>query len=158
MRPTHFTNSAKAAALASNPIAKAVAAALRAQAQREFVDQIMITRMLLLSIADGDDATDILARLAVVIGTQCEAGVRLHGHEVPWVRQLHGALRTIQSMCLDGYRWQAKYALAMDRAVEVAAEPRPEFNPDDFKEAWLGACAFATDIANHIVSADAIKQ
>jgi hypothetical protein len=94
-------------ALEGNPVVLAYSKDARdtrqAKASEEFADQLITTRISMLSAQDGEDATELLARLSVVIGTPCEAGARQHGRDQPWVRQLHGALRTIQSMCLDGY-------------------------------------------------------
>jgi hypothetical protein len=146
-------------ALASNPVALAfqrAGAKTRAQrAQEEFADQLLTVRISMLSAEDGEDATELLAKLAVVIGTPCEAGARQYGHTEPWVRQLHGALRTIQAMCLQGYRWQAHYALALDRAIEVAAEPR-ELDDPGFTDSWIEASGLAGRILNHDVDAEAI--
>lgn len=146
-------------ALHSNPIARAFARAdrlaINTEAARHFADQLLTTRLCLLSADDGEDATELLSRLAVVIGTPCEAGARL-GLKTPWVRQLHGALRTIQTMCLDGYAWQSQYALALDRAIEVAGQERHELDAQTFEQAWLEACALSTQIMNHTVTVDAV--
>jgi hypothetical protein len=146
-------------ALHSNPVAKAFARAdrlaINTEAARNFADQLLTTRLCLLSADDGSDATELLSRLAVVIGAPCEAGARL-GIKDTWVRQLHGALRTIQAMCLNGYVWQSQYALALDRAIEVAGEERHELDAQTFQDAWLDACALSTQIMNHTVSADAV--
>lgn len=147
-------------ALASNPIAKALErAGAKSQAKRaqmEFADQLLTTRIGMLSAQDGDDATELLAKLAVVIGTPCEAGARLHGHYHPWVRQLHGALRTIQAMCLQGYHWQAHYALALDRAIEIAAEQRDDLDAATFTAAWIEASAMAASIMRHDIDVQAV--
>lgn len=146
-------------ALQSNPIARACAKAndrkVKTEAGEHFEDQLMVTRITMVSAEDGEDATELLSRLAVVIGTPCECGAR-QGIKEPWVRQLHGALRTIQAMCLEGYKWQRQYALALDRAIEVAGEERHELDPVTFQDAWVEACALSTQIMNHTVGADAV--
>ena len=146
-------------ALHSNPIAKAFARAnnlaVKSEAAEHFADQLLTTRLCLLSADDGEDATELLSRLAVVIGTPCEAGARL-GIKAPWVRQLHGALRTIQGMCLTGYVWQSQYALALDRAIEVAGQERHELDAETFQAAWFEACALSSQIMAHTVTADAV--
>lgn len=147
-------------ALHSNPIYKAVQSKQRTQeaeeAASEFNSQLLSTRIKLLSATDGEDATDLLACLAVVIGTPCEAGARTLGHDPLWVRQLHGALRTIQEMCLSGYVWRAQYALALDHAVDIAGQQRPELDPTVFTQAWIEACHLCTEILNHSVRADSV--
>lgn len=146
-------------ALQSNPVARACARAedraAKTEAAEHFADQLLVTRMTMLMAQDGEDATELLSRLAMVIGTPCESGARL-GITEAWVRLLHGALRTIQGMCLAGYKWQSQYALAMDRAIEVAGEERHELDAATFQGAWLEACALSTQIMNHTVSADAV--
>lgn len=149
-------------ALASNPVARAYQRAGtqsdQQRAQAEFADQLLTTRITMLSTQDGDDATELLARLAVVIGTPCEAGARQYGHTYPWVRHLHGALRTIQAMCLAGYRWQAQYALALDRAVQIAAEDHHELDAATFTQAWVEANGLASNILRHSITPDAIAN
>lgn len=146
--------------LHANPIYKALrrqeAYRDAAEAAIEFNSQLLSTRIKLLSAEDGQDATDLLACLAVVIGTPCEAGARQYGHALPWVRQLHGALRTIQAMCLSGYTWQAQHALALDRAMEIAGQQRQDLDPVTFVDAWKEACHLCSEILNHSVRADSV--
>lgn len=132
-------------------------AARAAQAEAEFTSQIATVRLNIYELADGDDATRVLAALAVVIGTPAEAGARTYGRDPAWVRQLHGALRIIVDMCLQGgYRWRADTADALDRAVEIAAA-RPDHLPaKHFTAAWLEANALAVQILNHSVTQGAI--
>lgn len=129
------------------------------RAEAEFQAQVTTVRLRLVMATDGDDATDLLAVLAVVIGTPCIFGAQVFGR-THWVRQLHGALRTIQTMCLDGYHWQAQYALAMDNAVELAAgQDIGEITPalrEQFQQAWLDANAFAGLIHQHQVTKDTV--
>lgn len=130
----------------------------RRRAAREFNSQGLSLRIKLFALDDGADATELLACLAVVIGTPCEAGARQFGHEPVWVRQLHGALRTVLWLCTDnGYRWGAKYAHALDVAVAEAMKERPELSAKNFTEAWIDANTLCTDILNHTVKSDAIK-
>lgn len=125
---------------------------------REFARQITTVRLLLWGIATGDDATELLARMAIVIGTPCEAGARQFG-AVQWVRRLHGALHTIQSLCLtSGYRWDEQYAPALDVAIELAIEPRPEISPDHSIAAWTEASALYRQIMDHTVAPDSIAD
>lgn len=131
------------------------------RAEAEFQSQITTVRTRLLLATDGEDATELLAILAVVIGTPCDYGALVHGR-TPWVCQLHGALRTIQIMCLDGYHWQAQYALAIDNAIELAAiQDLGEVTPalrKHWEQAWLDANHFASLIHRHAVDKDAVAQ
>lgn len=129
----------------------------RRRASREFNSQALTLRIKLFQMEHGEDATEMLACLAVVIGTPCEAGARQFGHEPAWVRRLHGALRTILWMCTDNsYRWDSQFAPALDAALEEATKERPELNADEFTEAWKEANGLSTSILNHSVQRDAI--
>lgn len=129
----------------------------RENAEEGFKSLILTTRIKILTMDDGADATEMLASLAVVIGTICEAGSNQYKAEKPpWVRQLHGALRTVQDMCLNGYLWQAQYAAAMERAVEIASEDRPYLDVRIFFEAWDKAVGFADVIWAHQVEVGAV--
>lgn len=147
-------------ALHSNPVARAVHRAeherTKAKANEEFCSQILTTRIKAMSADHGSDATELLASLAVAIGTPCEAGAREFGRDHPWVRQLHGALRTIQAMCLAGYRWDSTLAHALDRAIEVAIEHQDAINDETFTAAWLEANGFAGEILRHEVKHNSV--
>lgn len=137
-----------------NPVA---AALRRARAATEFQSQITTTRLKLYMLQAGDDATEMLAALAVVIGTPCEAGARVHGHDAPWVRQLHGALRTVAAVCLQhGYRWQPEYAPAINRAIDLAVEHRPELDHKTFTDAWVEANGMANLILAHSLTPETV--
>ena len=147
--------------LMRNPIAAAYARQhterTRTQADKEFQSQLLDTRIKMLSADHGSDATELLAALSVVIGTPCQCGMSQFGH-LPWVGQLHGALRTIQAMCLAGYRWNSQYALALDRAVELASIERPELEPNAFTEAWVLANHMAALVLNHSIDAHTVAD
>lgn len=129
----------------------------RRRAAREFNSQGLSLRIKLFALDDGADATELLACLSVVIGTPCEAGARQFGHEAVWVRRLHGALRTVLWMCTDnGYRWDARFAPALDAALEEATKERTELDPEAFALSWIDANTLCTDILNHTVQRDAI--
>lgn len=142
--------------LAAKKKAEREEAQARRRAAREFADQALTLRIKLLDAEDGVDATELLACLAVVIGTPCEAGARQFTPQPPWVRQLHGALRSVMWMCLEGYRWDSTAALALSRAVELATEERPELDAELFTQAWVEANALCNQILNHSVTPDAI--
>ena len=119
--------------------------------------EILKETIKILTMDDGADATEMLASLAVVIGTVCEAGGNQYrAAKPPWVRQLHGALRTVQDMCLHGYLWQSQYAAAMERAIEIASEDRPDLDVRIFFDAWDKAVGVADLIWAHQVEAGAV--
>ena len=136
----------------SNPVTRAIERARIEKMADEFAkkmtDLISSTRMLLYMAQDGEDATELLAQLMEIIGPMCECGAR-QWPDQPWVRQLHGQLRSIEAMCLDGYKWEYQYANAMDRAVELATEVRPGLDVDVFTEAWQASVGIAKLIRTH---------
>jgi hypothetical protein len=129
----------------------------KARSAFEFKNQIFSLRIQILEMIDGCDATETLASLAVVIGTVAQAGASQHGSEPAWVRQLHGALRTVEAMCHAGYKWQAKYSAAMEIAVGIAAQDRPELDPDSFMAAWDLAVGFADRIFDHNIADEEVS-
>lgn len=97
-----------------HPVAKAVAIS---RMQRMLLSE----RIAVLMLADGELVVDTLAHLAWMIGVGCETAVHALGLQHPTSRRLHGALRTIETMCLRGdYRWDVRQALAIE-AARVAA-------------------------------------
>ena len=136
----------------NNPVAQLFS---KAKANDDFMSQVLDTRIKLYSATAGDDATELLASLAVVIGTPCEAGARLFGR-APWVVQLHGALRTIQQMCLQGYTWQPIFAPALNAAIDQAVAERNGIDPGTFMDALIEANALAKQVLNHTVQPDSI--
>lgn len=143
----------------SNPVETAIQRANAKRQDAEYASQVMTVRLMLMTAEEGEDATELLARLSVVIGYHCQAAAQVYGPQMPvWAKQLHGALRTIQQMCLEGYRWQSKYALAMDRAVEVATEPRPELTPEALAIGLLDSNHFADQIHRHEVTPQSVND
>jgi len=98
----------------------------------------------------------MLAKLSVIIGTPCEAGARTVGRSAPWVRQLHGALRSVQAMCLAGYKWNASFAPALERAIDLAEEHQNGLPVDVFTKAWIEANGMATLVLAHRVDAETV--
>jgi hypothetical protein len=76
----------------------------------------------------GEPSADLLSEVAYCIGVVAQTMVQVVDyHSTPWLRQLHGALRQIQSLCLhNDYRWDGDVALALQRALEVANEHLPQ--------------------------------
>ena len=132
------------------------AQAVRRSSDAEFQSQITTVKIKMLMAEDGEDATELLSLLAVVIGSPAQAGAAAGMYDQPWVRQLHGALRSIQDMCLHGYRWQSRYALPLTRACEIAGQDQPEVSVDVFMAAWLDACLMSEMILAHTVDAEAV--
>jgi hypothetical protein len=125
--------------------------AVRRASDAAFQSQITTVKIKMLMAEDGEDATELLSILAVVIGTPAQAGCMAGMHDQPWVRQLHGAMRSVQDMCLHGYQWQTRYALALTRACEIAGEDQPCFSVDVFYRAWLDANSMSELISAHRV-------
>lgn len=98
-----------------NPVAVALAKHRMAQVLR---DQRIAVHLM----ADGEDATTTLAAIgwALAMGAQTAAAVL--PLESPLLRRLHGNLRTVHRMCLQGYRWDSSQALALDAAMGEAHE------------------------------------
>jgi hypothetical protein len=129
---------------------------MRAAAEREFQQQLTESRLHLWILQDGDDATTMLAKLSVIIGTPCEAGAHTVGRSAAWVRQLHGALRCVQAMCLAGYKWNASFAPALERAMDLAEEHQNALPVDVFTKAWIEANGMATLVLAHQVDAETV--
>ena len=126
--------------------------------EENFRSQLLTVQCQIFEFDDGDDATELLSILAVVIGAPCQAGASCGMYEQPWVKQLHGALRTIQSMCLEnGYRWQSIYAPALNRACEVAIVDRPQVTNNAFISAYVDACSMSASIATHTLQRDEVS-
>jgi hypothetical protein len=125
----------------------------RAKAEAAFQSQLLSTRIKLWALADGDDATDVIAPLMVVIGTVCETGAATSGRDTPWVRQLHGALRTLQSLCIhNSYRWRTEVTLALDAAIDLAELHGQAMRGEEvFVKAWKAANGAAVLVLAHQV-------
>lgn len=118
-------------------------------AEATYNSHLTTARLKVWDTAHGADATQLLAMLMVVIGTPCECGARQYGHGPAWVRQLHGALRAISAMCTNGYRWDSATTPMLDRAIQLAAEQRPDLDHNTFVAAWIEANGLANAIEQH---------
>lgn len=132
------------------------ARAVRRSCDVEFQSQITTVKIKMLLTHNGEDATELLSQLAVVIGAPAQAGAAAGLYNQPWVRQLHGALRTIQDMCLHGYTWQSRYALPLTRACEIAGDDQPSVSADVFFRAWMDASLMSEMILAHTVDSEAV--
>lgn len=130
---------------------------VQASTDAAFQDQIRTVKIKMFLMDDGEDATELLSILAVVIGSPAQAGAAMGWYDTqPWVRQLHGSLRIIQDMCLQGYRWQSQYAPALNRACELAGEDHPGLSVPVFVQAWLDANLMSTMVLEHRVDRTAV--
>jgi hypothetical protein len=143
----------------SNPVEAAIQRANVKRQDAEYASQSLTVRLMILEAEDGQDATELLARLSVVIGYPCQAAAQVYGEQMPaWAKQLHGALRTIQQLCLEGYRWQSKYALALDRAVELALQPHPDLTASAKAIGLIDSNWFADQIHRHEVTPQSVND
>ena len=143
--------------LAANPIARAVHIA---RVDETYRDKTTTSRIDMFMRTDGTDATDLLATLAVVIGSTCQLAAILGHYEADHrVKLLHGALRTIQMMCLQGgYKWQAAYAPALCNAMDIADQLGRSLRgtPEQVAQAAADAEWFADQITQHTITPDAV--
>lgn len=144
----------------SNPVEAAIQRAHVKRQDAEYASQALTVRLMILEAEDGQDATELLARLSVVIGYPCQAAAEVYGNKAlpAWAKQLHGALRTIQQMCLEGYRWQSKYALALDRAVELALQPHPDLTAVAKAIGLIDSKYLADQIHAHAVTPQSVND
>lgn len=135
---------------AASPLMQsALQTAQAAKADAAYQSQLTTARLKVWMTPHGVDATDMLAMLAVVLGTPCECGARQFGPGLPWVQQLHSALRSVAAMCANGYTWDSARAAEIDQAMELASEARAELDVATFVEAWKEANGVAYAIERH---------
>lgn len=132
----------------SSPVEMALAReSLRKTVQRAQIQALMME--------EGEDCRLLLVDYATIVGTSCEAGAMLHGRE-PWVRQLHGALRTIIDLCLDGYRWRRDVAMALQHALEVANVQLFKLPNQQLTIAFQSAMELATRIKHQAIQGNEV--
>jgi hypothetical protein len=135
---------------------KQTALSARRATDANFQRQIIEVKIKMLMMEEGEDATELLSILAVVIGTPAQAGAASGLYSEPWVRQLHGALRAIQDMCLHGYTWQRRYAMPLNRACEIAGQDQPAVSVPVFTQAWADAALMSEMILLHQLDDSAV--
>lgn len=135
----------------SNPVHGAVVRAKLNSAVRDLKIGFLIAET-------GDDATDNLAELALVLTPICVGGMAQHGREQPWVRVLHGALRTLQAMCLNDYRWDRTYAPALENALDLALAHMPSIETRFLVAATQQGYNFADLIKAHQVTPNTVAS
>ncbi len=126
-----------------------VAMALTKQAVRE---DLLDLDLRLLSLGEGDDATKVLSDMALPVGLVATVLLQERGL-TPDVNLMWGALRTIQSMCVDnGYRWQMSARLSLSTAVEIAKVRFMETTRSPrYTKAYMEAKAYSVSVLHHEV-------
>jgi hypothetical protein len=116
----------------------------------------------LLMATPDEDSTETLASCAYLIGMVSQACVNVMSYgDTPWLRQLHGALRTIQALCLEhSYTIPIGQALGLQRAVDLACEHMTETfaNPGHTADAWVHAKWLRAVIQQHKITPDVIPD
>jgi hypothetical protein len=84
--------------------------------------QVRTTRIAVYCLEHGAKVPGDLAELAWQIGLGASVQMRLCGPADLLTRRLHGALRSVHQMALTGYRWNERYAMAIEQAVGEAAD------------------------------------
>lgn len=132
-----------------NPVAAAVARQrMKAAARDERIGALLMQQ--------DEDATDLLAHLAWIIGLGAEIALQVHGSHHATLRRLHGALRSVAAMCLHhGYRWQASQAVALQEAL-AEAHQLISAEPAIATRYTRGADWLASVISRHQLPADAV--
>lgn len=132
----------------SNPVEIALAReSLRQTVQRAQIQALMLE--------DGEECSGMLADYALIVGTACEAGAMTKGRE-PWVRQLHGTLRSIIDLCTHGYGWRYDQAMAMQNSLELANEKLFQLPNKELSEAFQSARVLAHQIATKAIKGDEV--
>lgn len=84
--------------------------------------RIRTTRIAIYGIEDGAEVPDDLAELAWHLGLGASIALQLRGAADPRTRRLHGALRSVHGMALNGCRWDAALAAAIELAIGESAD------------------------------------
>jgi hypothetical protein len=110
--------------------AKAQAAATAERAKGQYINDMRAAltevRISMYGLPDGDrsdKAVHLLSHLAWLIGMGAELGFRLQPAG-PEARRLHGALRQVVDLCLQGrgYTWRTEHAVPLERAAADSHE------------------------------------
>lgn len=125
-----------------------------ALARQSLDDMVTTERIRIFLLAEGEDCTETLAHVMSVVGTVCEAAHATPGinrETDAWVRVLHGAMRTVMSLCLSGYRWKTQYTMALNQAMATAREHLWQTDKTALTRAMLEARWVAERIENHTI-------
>lgn len=130
-----------------NPVMTAVAS----EQQR----QLNLNLGVLVALADdGQEQRKLLASLAAIISIGAEIAVHVNKSH-PLARRMHGTLRTITQMALDGCRWRQAHALVIAEDLETARQLAKDF-PQIGLAAAPASQALAQDILNNRLHPNAI--
>lgn len=128
-----------------------VTAAIAVENQR----QLTLTLGVLVALADdGQEQRDLIANLASIIGIGAEIAVHVNKAH-PQARRLHGTLRSITDMALNGCRWNAAYARVIAEDLETSHQLAQDF-PKIGLAAAPACQALARDILNNRLQPNAI--
>lgn len=128
-----------------------VRAALAVDAQRKLILDLGV----LVALADeGSEQRELIANLASVIAVGAEIAVHVNRHH-PLARRLHGTLRTIVQMALDGCRWKSDFARVIAEDLESSHQLAQDF-PRIGLNAAPACQALARDILTDCLHPDAI--
>lgn len=104
---------------------------------------------------DTADSLDLLANLGWQIGLAAEIAYQLDPAGAQ-VRRLHGALRAVHAMCMQGYAWRAQYGAALDAASAEAGALIQQHHKLAMR-LMPGAAELAESIRARTVRADAVS-
>lgn len=128
-----------------------VMAAIAVENQR----QLNLTLGALITLADdGQEQRDLIANLASIIGVGAEIAINVN-KDHPAARRLHGTLRTLTAMALDGCRWRKASALVIAEDLETSHQLAQDY-PKIGLAAAPACQALARAILNDTLPPDAI--
>ena len=134
-----------------SPVAVAIA-------HKELCDVLTEAEIKLLLADDGQDVSDVLADVSLPIGIVVETLMATEGRSHD-TRMLHGAMRTIHSLCMDNnYRWDSAYAGSLGVAIDIAARRiRDALKAPNFTDAYQGSKGFGARIQAKCVERGDVK-
>lgn len=97
-----------------NPMGHPVGRAVR---QRDVRSRLTTLRIHMLQLQDGEDCAEVLAEAAWLVGLGTEVCVAVEGVGSHRTRRLHGTLRGMVQLCLEGYRRKEHQRLPVDAAL-----------------------------------------
>ena len=128
-----------------------VKAAIAVEQQR----QLNLNLGVLVTFADdGQEQRELIANLAAIIAIGAEIAVQLNKAD-PMARRLHGTLRTLTHMALDGCRWKAAHAHVIAQDLDTSYQLAKDY-PKIGLAAAPACQALARDIPNDCLQPNAI--
>lgn len=104
----------QAALAMRHPMGRAVAKARIASKLRELLIHVHI-------LAEGEECSLLLADAAWVLGIGTEVALAVHGPGSTDTRRLHGTLRGLVQLALEGYRWKPYLTAQLDEALQLSS-------------------------------------